>query len=77
MKTYKLKPQVVAVIKENPILKNNLCQAMNIDMPALYYHLSNNLPNGSLTKLCALLCIADFIQEDITKLCEQSQLIRA
>lgn len=71
MENYRLKAKIIAVVRDNPVLKNNLCKAMNNNIPALNYHLLNNIPNGSLTKYNCLSVIADFLKCSIAELLEQ------
>lgn len=76
MNNYRLKSDIISIIRDNPVLKNNLCKSMNIDTPALNYHLANNLPNGSMTKYFALSTIAEFMKCSIESLVEQATYVK-
>lgn len=63
-----LKPKVVEFLNAHEAAKTELCAAMNIGRTALYYHLSGNIPNGSLTKWNALQVIAKYYNAPVESL---------
>ena len=76
MKNYALKKKVIDFLKNHQACREELCKAMNIQRNALDYHISNNVPNGSLTKFQALEIISKYYNEDISNLVELVKFVK-